>query len=164
MKQKRLGILVAVAAMMAVMVAPAAAADGSAKAGPPTDVRFATFNASLNRNFDGQLMVDLSAPGNAQADTVAEIIQRVNPDVLLINEFDYDEGGVALQGFIDNYLAVPHGDAPAITDYEYAFIAPSNTGIHPGAEPGIDFDNNGVVDPVPAPFNFVYANDAFGFG
>jgi hypothetical protein len=109
-------------------------------------------------------MADLSVPGNPQADAVAEIIQRVNPDVLLINEFDYDPGGVALQGFIDNYLAVPHGDAAAITDYNYTFIAPSNTGIHPGAAPGIDFNNDGLVDPVPAPFNFVYANDAFGFG
>jgi 3-phytase len=135
-----------------------------AKSAEAKDVRFATFNASLNRNFDGQLMVDLSAPGNPQADAVAEIIQRVNPDVLLINEFDFDPGGVALEGFIENYLEVPHGDAAAITDYDYTFIAPSNTGIHPGTDPGIDFDNNGVVDPVPAPFNFIYANDAYGFG
>ena len=40
------------------------------------DVRFATFNASLNRNFEGQLIADLSTPANAQAATVAEIIQR----------------------------------------------------------------------------------------
>ena len=37
-------------------------------------VRFATFNASLNRSFEGQLIADLSTPGNAQARTVAEII------------------------------------------------------------------------------------------
>ena len=51
--------------------------------------RFATFNASLNRSSAGQALADLSAPGNAQAAAVAEIIQRVRPDVLLINEFDY---------------------------------------------------------------------------
>ena len=30
-------------------------------------VRFATFNASLNRNAAGQALTDLSSPGNAQA-------------------------------------------------------------------------------------------------
>ena len=33
---------------------------------------------------------DLSTPGNQQAKNVAETIQRVDPDVLLVNEFDYD--------------------------------------------------------------------------
>jgi hypothetical protein len=52
-------------------------------------VRFSQFNASLNRNADGQLVTDLSTPDNAQAKAVAEIIRRNTPDVLLINEFDY---------------------------------------------------------------------------
>ena len=81
-------------------------------------VRFATFNASLNRFSAGQLAAELSAPGSAQPDTIAEIVQRVRPDVLLINEFDFDAGGVAAQGFLDNYLAVAHGDAEPI-DYPY---------------------------------------------
>ena len=106
-------------------------------------------------------MSDLSAPGNAQADAIAEIIQRVNPDVLLINEFDYDAGGVALQGFIDNYLAVPHGDAAPITDYDYTFIAPSNTGIHSGLRSRLQ--QRRIVDPVAGPFNFDYANDCVRF-
>jgi 3-phytase len=164
MRRKRFWALLAAAAMITALLPLVLAPGAMAKSAEAKDVRFATFNASLNRNFDGQLMVDLSAPGNPQADAVAEIIQRVNPDVLLINEFDFDPGGVALEGFIENYLEVPHGDAAAITDYDYTFIAPSNTGIHPGTDPGIDFDNNGVVDPVPAPFNFIYANDAYGFG
>src|SRR5262245_9216576 len=54
-------------------------------------VRFATFNASLNRSATGQLITDLSTSGNQQASDVAEVIQRVAPDVLLINEFDFDE-------------------------------------------------------------------------
>ena len=41
-------------------------------------VRFATFNASLNRNFEGQLIADLSTPDNAQAKTIAEIV-HVHP-------------------------------------------------------------------------------------
>ena len=66
--------------------------------------RFATFNASLNRNLPGQALSDLSAPFDpaepdaalrgrrAQAAAVAEIIQRTRPEVLLINEFDYIDG------------------------------------------------------------------------
>jgi hypothetical protein len=118
-------------------------------------VRFATFNASLNRNTTGQLITDLSSPGNAQADTVAEIIQRTRPDVLLINEFDFDdqgEGGSSLAAelFQDNYLSIGHGDADPI-EYPYRSVAPSNTGI----PSGFDFNNNGVVGG---------PDDAFGFG
>jgi 3-phytase len=47
-------------------------------------IRFAQFNASLNRNTEGQLVTDLSTPDNAQAKAAAEIIQRTNPDILLI--------------------------------------------------------------------------------
>ncbi len=118
--------------------------------GKPKPVRFATFNASLNRFNAGDLATELSMPGSPQPDTVAEIIQRVRPDVLLINEFDFDAGGVSLQGFQDNYLAVPHGDAQPII-YPYRFAAPSNTGI----PSGFDLDNSGSVGG---------PNDAFGFG
>ena len=62
--------------------------------GHSNTVRFQTFNASLNRATAGQLVTDLSTPNNAQAATVAEIIQRTRPDVLLINEFDYVPGNV----------------------------------------------------------------------
>ena len=53
--------------------------------GPPEPVRFASFNASLNRFNAGDLIEDLSTPDNGQAKAVAEIIQRTRPDVLLIN-------------------------------------------------------------------------------
>ena len=102
------------------------------------DVRFATFNASLNRNSAGQLVADLSTPDNAQASLIAETIQRVNPDVLLINEFDFYPDGQAAELFRDNYLAVPHNGAPGV-EYPYYFVAPSNTGI----PSGFDLNNNG---------------------
>jgi hypothetical protein len=113
-------------------------------------IRFATFNASLNRFNAFDLAAELSAPGSAQPDTIAEIVQRVRPDVLLINEFDFDAAGVAAQGFQDNYLSVAQGDAEPIF-YPYHFVAPSNTGI----PSGFDLDNNGSVGG---------PNDAFGFG
>jgi hypothetical protein len=135
--------------VLAAGMAPAGAAGG------PQAVRFATFNASLNRFSEGQLISHLSAPGNAQADAVAEIIQRVRPDVLLINEFDFDDEGpggssLAASLFQQNYLSVAHGDADPIS-YPFRFVAPSNTGI----PSGFDLNNNGVVGG---------PDDAFGFG
>jgi hypothetical protein len=113
-------------------------------------VRFATFNASLTRFNAGDLVIELAALGSAQPDTIAEIIQRVRPDVLLINEFDFDAGGVAAQLFQEKYLSVAHGNADPI-DYPYHYVAPSNTGI----PSGFDLNNfGGVGGP----------DDAFGFG
>ena len=113
-------------------------------------IRFATFNASLNRNATGQLVAHLSTPNNVQAKTIAEIIQRTRPDVLLINEFDFVENGVAAELFQDNYLSVSQNGAEPI-EYGYYFVAPSNTGI----PSGFDLNNNGVVSG---------PDDAFGFG
>ncbi len=122
------------------------------RSGPaePEGVRFATYNASLNRLAAGQLVTDLSTGTNAQARAVAEVIQRAAPDVLLVNEFDYYPDGEAAELFRDNYLAVSqNGAAPA--EYPYYFVAPSNTGV----PSGLDLDNSGTVGG---------GNDAFGFG
>jgi 3-phytase len=146
-----IGVLFLTASM-----APAIAADGG------RTVRFATFNASLNRNAPGRALQDLSSPGNAQASAVAEIIQRTRPDILLINEFDYEPNGALAKAFLKNYLNVSQHGARKI-DYRYWFVAPSNTGIHSG----YDFDNNGVVNPtpnVPPGTNPSYGNDSYGFG
>ena len=113
-------------------------------------MRFQTFNASLNRSTAGELVADLSTPDDPQAATVAEIIQRTRPDVLLLNEFDYVPSGEAVDLFRENYLEVGHNGAEPI-HYRYAFIAPSNTGI----PSGFDLDNNGTIGG---------GNDAFGFG
>jgi 3-phytase len=112
--------------------------------------RFATFNASLNRAAEGELVADLSTPDDTQAQAVAEVIQRVRPDVLLLNEFDFDAQGLAARLFQDNYLSVGHNGAAPIR-YPFRFVAPSNTGI----PSGFDLDNNGTVGG---------PNDAFGFG
>jgi hypothetical protein len=146
--------VIATAATAAAMLPPPASA---APSPPGNTVRFATFNASLNRNVDGQLITDLSTPGNAQAAAVAEIIQRVRPDVLLINEFDFDPAGTALRLFQDNYLSVAHNGAAPIS-FAHRYSAPSNTGI----SSGFDLNNNGVTDTTPG--DNPYGDDSFGFG
>ncbi|SIO41488.1 Endonuclease/Exonuclease/phosphatase family protein [Singulisphaera sp. GP187] len=123
----------------------------------PGVVRFATFNASLNRESAGALIGDLSTPDNTQARNVAEIIQRVAPDVLLINEFDHDQDGKAADLFQQNYLAVSQHGAPAIV-YAHRYTAAVNTGI----PSGVDLDHDGKI--VTEPGTRGYGNDAFGFG
>lgn len=114
------------------------------------NVRFATFNVSLNRSAEGELIADLSSPDNSQAQNVAEIIQRNNPDVVLLNEFDYDASEEAIALFQENYLAVAQNGAEAV-EYPYIYLAPSNTGI----PSGLDLDNDGTTNG---------PGDAFGFG
>lgn len=126
---------------------------------PSTPIRFAQFNASLNRNSAGQLVTDLSTPNNAQAKAVAEIIQRTNADILLINEFDYVAANPLqpVQLLQQNYLSVSQNGATPVS-YPYVYIAPSNTGV----ATGFDLNNNGVA--VTTPETPGYGDDAFGFG
>ncbi|WP_426225129.1 endonuclease/exonuclease/phosphatase family protein [Pseudarthrobacter sp. DSP2-3-2b1] len=114
------------------------------------DLRVATYNLSLNRASAGELEADLGTPNDQQARTVAEVIQRANPDVVLLNEFDYVPNLRAADLFRGNYLAIGQGGADPV-DYPYAYVAPSNTGI----PSGLDLNNNGQV---------AGGDDAFGFG
>lgn len=114
------------------------------------DVRVATYNLSLNRATAGELEADLNSGGDPQAQTVAEVIQRANPDIVLLNEFDYAPDLAAVDLFRDNYLSVGQGGAAPV-DYPYAYAAPSNTGI----PSGFDLNNDGAIGG---------GDDAFGFG
>jgi glycerophosphoryl diester phosphodiesterase len=101
-------------------------------------------------------------PHDAQAQTAAEIIQRVAPDILLVNEFDYVSHDIATGLFRLNYLEKPQdtlgiGAAEAI-HYGHAFAAPSNTGFASGE----DLDNSGEA--VTEPGEAGYGEDALGFG
>lgn len=126
-------------------------------------IRVAAFNASLFRDTEGELVSDLSAPDDAQARTVAEVVQRVAPDLLLVNEFDYARYDVAADLFRLNYLergqdTLGRGAAAAPIEYPHVFTAPSNTGV----ASGFDFDNNGAVASEPGDRG--YGEDALGFG
>ncbi len=158
-----------------------------------TPVRFATFNASLNRDASGQLLSDLAQPGIVdnsvswaasvaglssqqkrvlQAQYVAETLQKVRADVLLVNEFDFDFNGTptassaamglgyssqAAKLFQDNFLAAGQGGgatgrvASAALNYAWRYTPNTNTGL----ASGFDLDNSGAVSG---------GNDAFGFG
>ena len=102
-------------------------------------VRFATFNVSMFREQAGQLASELSGDEVLeQPQKIAEIIQRARPDVVLLNEFDYDRNGEAIAAFKKQYLEVAQNDQAPI-DYPYMFAAPVNTGV----DSEVDLDGDG---------------------
>jgi endonuclease/exonuclease/phosphatase family metal-dependent hydrolase len=122
----------------------------SVDAAEPGTVRFAQFNIwELSRNKLDE--VDERGRGsNRQLLKAAEILQRMRPDVLLVNEIDHDGEGRNVELFQERYLArAREGQAPL--RYPHVFFAPVNTG-----EPsGLDLDNDGSTDG---------PGDAWGFG
>ena len=118
-------------------------------------LRVATYNTSLNDDRAGGLIARLEA-GDANARKVAAVLQRVRPDIVLLNEFDFDPQYRAADLFQQRYLAVPQtGGGDALT-YPYRYLAPVNTGV----PSGFDLDRNGRIggDGRDA------GNDAWGFG
>ena len=114
-------------------------------------VRVATFNAALNREKKGGLLQELLDEAKSeQLANIAEIIQRVRPDILILQEFDYDEEDRALRLFEEKYLSQSqHGTTPI--DYPYFYLPETNTGYFSGE----DLDNDGKLEG---------PGDAYGFG
>ena len=112
-------------------------------------LRVATFNVSLNRSREGRLTADLRTD-NVQAKKVASIIRTVRPDILLMNEFDYDATGESIQLFRTRFLQAAADETHPIT-YPYAFSSSVNTGVPSGH----DFEHNGSSDG---------PGDSYGYG
>lgn len=125
-----------------------ALAAGGCMAAEPAALRVATFNASLNDS-DGRLLQRLQ-DGDAKARKIAAVIQRVRPDLLLVNEFDYDAEGRAAELFVERYLGEGQFGEQAI-HYPHRYLAAVNTGV----PSGVDINGDGKVEG-PA--------DAWGFG
>ena len=117
---------------------------------PPRTLRVASFNTALSRDALGQLASDLRRTDDPQARAIAEVIQRVRPDILLLNEFDFDATRDTIRSFQTNYLAASQHGAEPIT-YPYVCVPRVNTGV-PAAE---DLDRDGEVGG---------PGDAFGWG
>ncbi len=141
--------------------APEASDDGgsdtqAATQPAPVSLRVATFNVSLYRDNAGELIDDLREDDSDQIRVVAAIIQKVRPDVLLLNEFDYDAEGEALRLFAE-LLEVPTSGNEGI-EYPHRWAAPSNT----GRSTGFDLNNDGQVGVTPG--TRAYGDDSAGYG
>lgn len=128
-------------------------------------LRVATYNTSLYDEATGGLIRRLES-GDDNARKIAAVLQRVRPDLVLLNEFDYDEGQRAAELFQRRYLEVaqPGGGEPL--RYAYRYLAPVNTGV----PSGLDLDRNGEVGAPPSAsterpsMSRNGGNDAWGYG
>ena len=132
----------------------------------PVALRIATFNIEDVRSGD------LDTPDHPRLKQIAQIIQRMRPNVLLLNELAVrnDSTLEATQSnanrFVELYLSVPQ--APGLKPITYDTYTPAtNTGLHSGH----DLDHSGETvstHPTPSPTQTAagraYGNDAFGFG
>ncbi|WP_225540170.1 endonuclease/exonuclease/phosphatase family protein [Xanthomonas sp. XNM01] len=126
----------------------------SAAASDRTTIRVATYNTSLYDDAAGGLIQRLQA-GDAGARNIAAVLQQVRPDLVLLNEFDYDADGRAADLFQRDYLErTQAGGAPL--HYPYRYLAPVNTGV----PSGLDLDRNGTVGGEGRD----RGNDAWGYG
>lgn len=117
---------------------------------PPATIRIATYNASLYGKRAGEIRERLADGDDSQAKRVATIIQTIRPDILLINEIDYDADAGTVKLLNEKFIAVGQGDRAPI-DYPYVYSAPSNTGIASGQDLDGDAKSDGP-------------GDAWGFG
>ena len=122
---------------------------------PTGTLRVATYNTSLFDEDTGGLVARLEL-GNAQARKIAAVLQQVRPDIVLLNEFDYDASGQAADLFQRRYLEVAQAGGGEPLHYPHRYLAPVNTGV----PSGLDLDGNGETDGVGRD----RGNDAWGYG
>src|SRR3546814_287607 len=124
-------------------------------AGQDSTLRIATYNASLYDDAAGGLVRRLES-GDDRARRIAAVLQRVRPDIVLLNEFDHDAAHRAADLFQHDYLerAQPGGGDPL--RYPYRYLAPVNTGV----PSGLDLDGSGTIGGEGRD----RGNDAWGYG
>jgi endonuclease/exonuclease/phosphatase family metal-dependent hydrolase len=114
------------------------------------DLRIATFNIAMGLQEEGQLGQSLANEQDSRLQQVAEILQRVRPDIVVLNEFDYDRDYDAADLFNEHYLA-KSWNAQQTIHYPYSYRGPVNTGV----DSGLDLDGNGKTGE---------PQDAWGYG
>lgn len=116
----------------------------------PQRVRVATFNIAMGFDTAGEMSAALASGRHERLRQVAAILQRVRPDIVLLNEFDYDPSVDAAESFQRNYLAASQQGREPI-DYPHAFREAVNTGV----DSTLDLDGDGRTGG---------PGDAWGFG
>jgi len=118
-------------------------------------LRVATYNTSLYSDQAGGLIAELEGD-SGHARKIAAVLQQVRPDLVLLNEFDYDQGHRAADLFQHKYLETPQPGGGQPLRYPYRYLAQVNTGV----PSGLDLDNNGRI----GGSGRDAGNDAWGYG
>ncbi|WP_206486391.1 endonuclease/exonuclease/phosphatase family protein [Thalassotalea sp. G2M2-11] len=133
-------------------------------------LRVATFNVSMEalnyspqdksnkrkQNVSGNELSQALNTNHQQIKNIAEIIQRIDPDIILLNEFDFAEqvkpgnNNQTVTTFIEQYLNKAQNGQKAI-NYPYFYRAPVNTGV----KTTVDLNGDGKI---------TLPNDSHGFG
>ncbi|MEM9644375.1 MAG: endonuclease/exonuclease/phosphatase family protein [Planctomycetota bacterium] len=117
---------------------------------PSDGLKVATFNVSLYGSRAGEIKDRLSDGRDDQAEKIAAIVQTVRPDVLLVNEVDFEADGAVAEQLAEAFFAVGRDGRVGI-EYPHVLSIPSNTGL----ESGMDLNHNGKSGE---------PNDAWGYG
>ena len=145
----------------------------------PVELRVATFNLWDVRT------ADLLNGDQPRIKAMAEVLQRIRPNIVLLNEIAYDmpggpdvneddEPGQNAQRFVDEYLLVPQGEGLRPLRYK-AYMWPTNTGLPSGFDLNKDGEAVTSFPPPPptspdgtpgpqTPEGRAYGEDAWGFG
>ncbi len=147
---------------------PRSPAEPEAKTAPGR-LRLATFNI-FELNSAKLAEVDSAGVGvNPQLRAAATIVQRLAPDVLLVQEIDLPETSDGdLEALLRHarelerrYLAnVAPGSAETPVSYPHIYVASTNTGVLSG----FDLNGDGVVASEADRGERRYGDDAYGFG
>ena len=128
-------------------------------------VRFATYNVSLYSDAAGKVAERIAQWTDKQAATEAEIIQRVRPDVLLLNEVDYDARGSARrQLFRGKYLEVGQNVSESPEGRPSPLISNIATSHHRTREHIRALIWTAMVAVTDKPGSVDYGADSWGFG
>lgn len=120
-----------------------------------TTLRVATYNTSLYSDRAGGLIAELEGD-SAHARKIAAVLQQVRPDLVLLNEFDFDSAHRAADLFQHRYLEIAQPGGGEALRYPYRYLAEVNTGV----PSGLDLDNNGRI----GGDGRDSGNDAWGYG
>ncbi len=140
---------------MTLLLAACSTSHGGAGSPSSAHLRLATYNTSLYSDDEGGLIHELEGD-SAHARKIAAVLQQARPDVVLLNEFDFDDAHRAAELFQKRYLEVAQAGGGKPLHYAYRYLAPVNTGV----PSGLDLDNNGTVGGT----GRERGNDAWGYG
>jgi len=125
-------------------------------------LRLAVFNI---KELSTAKLLDVDDQGrgkNEQLKAAAEIIRRINPDILFVQEIDQDYSNskqplsTNARRFLESY--VRQGSSGPV--YPYIFTDSCNTGILSG----IDLNSDGIIATPAESGTREYGNDCFGYG